>query len=163
MFWPIRTFHWLHSACFNNETFCSDLRCAYVVAHTLPVYTLLPHEITRQRHRRIITYFRSIRSSLFNTFRHGVHLNKIYKSSIPTSQRTQSLSLQRSIGTYCEIHTQHKNKIRGEFLNIRVCGTQNYHLVLMITYGLQVSGMYSKLFQVREVKLLCHEFLYTLQ
>ena len=115
-FWPIHTFHWLHSACFTNETFCSDLRCAYVAANTLPIYTLLPHEITRQlqrqSHRRIITYFRSIRSSLFNPFRHGVRLNKIHKSSIPTSQRTQSLSLQRSIGTSCEMHTQHKNTVR---------------------------------------------------
>ena len=61
-FWPIHTFHWLHSACFNNGTFCSELPCAYVAAaNALPVYTLLPHEITRQlqrqRHRRIITYF----------------------------------------------------------------------------------------------------------
>ena len=118
-FWPIHTFHWLHSACFNNGTFCSELPCAYVAAKTLPVYMLLPHEITRQlqrqRHRRIITYFQQIKSSLFKPFRHGVHLNKIYiKSSIPTSQRTQPLSLQRSIGTYCEIHTQHKNIIRGK-------------------------------------------------
>jgi hypothetical protein len=87
-FWPIHTFHWLHSACFNNEPFCSDLRCAYAAANTVPVDMVLPHEITRQlqrqRHRRIITYFRSIRSRLFNPFRHAVHLNKIYKSSIPT-------------------------------------------------------------------------------
>jgi hypothetical protein len=110
--------HCLHSACFSNEAFCSDLRCAYVAANILPVYKLPPHEITRQlqrqRHRRIITYFRSIRSSLFNSFRHGDHLNKIYKSSIPTSQRIQPLSPQRSIGTYCEINKQHKNAIRGK-------------------------------------------------
>lgn len=43
-FWPIHMSHWSHSACFNNEPFCNDLRCA------CSCYTFygIPHETTRQ-------------------------------------------------------------------------------------------------------------------